>query len=155
MNMRKKKTGPGSHTPFLYVCSGCGQVLYHRARASDRQFGSPMRPCPSCGTEYYDPHYREPALCRGPKLPMLPGTVWGGLLMGAAFLLGALYMPQKLELALFGLLFFCVSAWFAWDYRRTLPQRQEELEEELKRSRKRLENPNYRKKLESHGVKVK
>lgn len=150
---QKKKSQ--SRTPFFYVCPGCGQLLYHRAFAADRQFGSPLRPCPNCKTEYYDPRYREPALCRDPRLPVLPGTVWGGLLMGVAFLLGAVYMPQTLELTVFGLIFLATSTWFALDYRRTLPHRREELTRELEQSRQRLKDAAYCDKLRSYGVKIK
>ena len=155
MKQKKTSSSANSRAPFLYVCPGCGQLLYHRAFAADKQFGSPLRPCPSCKTEYYDPRYQEPALFDDPKLPLLPGTVWGGLLMGLAFLLGAVYMPQTLELAALGLLFLGASIWFAIDYRRTLPQRLEELKGEVELSRQRLKDPAYCDKLKSHGVKIK
>jgi hypothetical protein len=114
-----------------------------------------MRPCPNCGTEYYDPRWQEPALCKNAKLPLLPGTVWGGLLLGIAFLLGAFYLSQKLELIILGLLFLFGSIWYALDYRRSLPQQKERFKLELEESRRRLKNPAYCQKLEENGVKFK
>lgn len=139
---------------MICLCPKCGQLLYHRAGARDRQFGSPMRPCPNCGAEYYDPRWQEPALCKNPKLPLLPGTVWGGLLLGIAFLLGAFYLSRKLELSILGLLFLFGSIWYAVDYRRSLPQQKQTLQLELEESRKRLKNPAYRQKLAENGVKL-
>ena len=93
---------PAKSTPFVYLCPQCGELLYYRLRARDPHYGAPLRPCPRCGATYFDPSDREPALEKHPRLPLLPGTVWGGLLLGLAFLLGAAFLPQKLELAVMG-----------------------------------------------------
>ena len=126
---------PAKSTPFVYLCPQCGELLYYRLRARDTHYGAPLRPCPHCGATYFDPSYREPALEKRPRLPLLPGTVWGGLLLGLAFLLGAAFLPQKLELAVMGVLFFGASLWYAVDWRRTAPQRQADFEREQAESR--------------------
>ena len=84
---------PAKSTPFVYLCPQCGELLYYRLRARDTHYGAPLRPCPHCGATYFDPSYREPALEKRPRLPLLPGTVWGGLLLGLAFLRAAKPSP--------------------------------------------------------------
>lgn len=145
---------PAKSTPFVYLCPQCGELLYYRLRARDTHYGAPLRPCPHCGAIYFDPSYREPALEKHPRLPLLPGTVWGGLLLGLAFLLGAAFLPQKLELAVMGVLFFGASLWYAVDWRRTAPQRQADFEREQADSRRRLQDAAYRRALREHGVKL-
>ena len=82
------------------------------------------------------------------------GFVGSRLLLGLAFLLGAAFLPQKLELAGMGVLFFGASRWYAVDWRRTVPQRQADFEKEQAESRRRLQDAAYRRALRDHGVKL-
>lgn len=140
---------------FMCMCMGCGQVIYHRAQVSDLQYGSPFRPCPRCGAEYFDARYREPALEKRIHLARLPRTVVGGLMLGAAFLLGMVYLGEyQLELGVMGLLFFGGSAYLAIEHLRGLEGRRAGLSQELEQSRTRLADPDYVEKLRTAGVAV-
>lgn len=139
---------------FMRLCPSCGQLLYHRAQVQDLRYGSPFQQCPNCGGEYFDLRYQEPALLRNPHLNRLPHSLLGGLLLGGAFLLGAVYLERKLELILLGLLFFGSSAYFALQFYRSSASRKQAFQEELSRSRQRLQDPAYVAKLRDNGITV-
>lgn len=145
---------PAKSTPFVYLCPQCGELLYYRLRARDTQYGAPLRPCPHCGAIYFDPSYREPALEKRPRLPLLPGTVWGGLLLGLAFLLGAAFLPQKLELAVMGVLFFGASLCTRWTGGAPPPSARPILNRSRPKAAGRLQDAAYRRALREHGVKL-
>lgn len=151
----KSKKQEKAKRPMVAICPDCGKLLYYRFAASDGEYGCPFRPCPGCGVEYFDPRWKEPALEKEPKLPKLPRTIWGYVLLGLAFLLGAVFMAgYRLELLLLGVLLVALGVWSALEWRRTLPERQAQLKEELKASAVRVSKASYLERLAQNGVKV-
>lgn len=139
---------------FMSLCPACGQLLYHRAQVQDIRYGSPFQSCPGCGAEYFDYRFREPGLEARHHVDRLPKSTLGSLLLGAAFLLGAVYLDRKLEMALMGALFLGAALYFAVTFWRSSEERHRAFQEELTASRLRLKDPEYVDRLRANGIKV-
>lgn len=117
------------------------------------RYGSPIRVCPSCGHEFIDADYREIALEGIPNeadyKPIMPGTILYTLLAFGLALFAFFFEFHILPFFFLGLGVIIIgSDLFSYQKRKRY------LEQEIQRSKVRIQDPAYLEKLVKYGYPV-
>ena len=134
---------------YYVKCPHCNKTIESGSIRSTR-YGSPFRPCRNCGHISFDKGYKEAGLMTRKEFKKIAAEPWGII----SFLFLALYLlfaGAKRET--FGewitsggwviLLFAAIGCIPILTYVLYNPEKDQKLQEEIKASNKRLQNPRY------------